>query len=193
MENYHSQAESAKHRAELELERAGLLERVAEIQAELGLKVVGKRGRPAKAVAEAPKRRGRPPKAKVAADAPKKRGRPAKAKVAEAPKKRGRPAKAKVAAEAPKKRGRPPKADAKVKADKPKRIELPELLETIVQKHGKAMKHEELVVAAREAGYKSEAKDFSNMVYQCLVKLVKKGTLAKANEGKNAEYSFRAA
>ena len=162
MENYHSQAESAKHRAELELERAGLLERVAEIQAELGLKVVGKRGRPAKAVAEAPK-------------------------------KRGRPAKAKVAAEAPKKRGRPPKADAKVKADKPKRIELPELLETIVQKHGKAMKHEELVVAAREAGYKSEAKDFSNMVYQCLVKLVKKGTLAKANEGKNAEYSFRAA
>ncbi|NRD60378.1 transcriptional regulator [Corallococcus exiguus] len=77
---------------------------------------------------DAPKKRGRPPKAKPAegeeAAAPKKRGRPPKPKpeVAEgaepaAPKKRGRPPKAKppegaAPAEpaAPKKRGRPPKA-----------------------------------------------------------------------------------
>ncbi|MBF5044396.1 transcriptional regulator [Aggregicoccus sp. 17bor-14] len=69
---------------------------------------------------EAPKKRGRPPKAKTAeAEAPKKRGRPPKAKPAEdappvAAKKPGRPPKAKAEPAdedaAPKKRGRPPKA-----------------------------------------------------------------------------------
>jgi hypothetical protein len=176
--DYRSQAEQAKKNAELELERAGLLERLAEIEANLGGKATVTAAAPAKTVpapkaatTDAPKRRGRPPKAKVATAAP----------VAVD----GQPA--------PKRRGRPPKNPNAVVAPKEKRIELPGLLETIIQSHGKPMKHEELVVAARNAGYKSDAKDFSNMVYQCLVKLVKKGTLNKANEGKNAEYTFRAA
>ena len=79
--------------------------------------------------AEAPKKRGRPPKAKPAAEAadaaPKKRGRPPKPKTDEPPaaaKKPGRPPKAKPAAEtdaAPKKRGRPPKAKPEGDAAKP--------------------------------------------------------------------------
>jgi len=80
--------------------------------------------------AEAPKKRGRPPKAKPAAEAadaaPRKRGRPPKVKTDEpapAAKKPGRPPKAKTAAEpgdaAPKKRGRPPKAKAEGEAAKP--------------------------------------------------------------------------
>jgi hypothetical protein len=92
-----------------------------------------------KALAAAPKKRGRPPKALAearamaaqAAAAPKKRGRPPKVKVAEeavaAPKKRGRPPKAasldSVHAQvmaltqngAPKKRGRPPGSKNKPK------------------------------------------------------------------------------
>jgi CarD family transcriptional regulator len=84
--------------------------------------------------AEAPKKRGRPPKAKTAeADAaPKKRGRPPKAKPADepaaAPKKPGRPPKAKAEAasedEAPKKRGRPPKAKTAA-AEKPAAAKTP--------------------------------------------------------------------
>jgi hypothetical protein len=177
--DYRTQAEQAKQRAELELEEAGLLERLAEVQATKkalsdGTPVAvapAKVAAPKAATTDAPKRRGRPPKQK--------------AEAATAAPVDGQPA--------PKRRGRPPKNPNAVVAPKEKRIELPALLETIIQSHGKPMKHEELVVAARNAGYKTAAKDFSNMVYQCLVKLVKKGTLNKANEGKNAEYTFRAA
>lgn len=177
--NYREQAELASKQAERWEERVGLLNRLAEIDGELGI------GEPVKA---------KPKKAATAAPvattgtAPKKRGRPPK-NPAQAPatvSTDGVPA-------APKKRGRPPKNPNAVPVVKEKRLELPSLLQTIVQTHGKPMKHEELVVAARTAGYKSDASDFSNMVYQCLVKLVKKGTFAKANEGKNAEYTFRAA
>jgi len=174
--NYRMQAERAKQRAELELEEVGLLERLAEVQAtklalagtQVAPKVATKPAAPKTATTDAPKRRGRPPKAKPATAAP-------------------------VVADAPKRRGRPKKNPDAVAVPKEKRIELPGLLETIIQSHGKPMKHQELVVATRNAGYKSKARDFSNMVYQCLVKLVKKGTLKKANEGKDAEYTFRAA
>ena len=150
--DYRSQAEQAKKNAELELERARLLERLAEIEANLGGKVTVTAATPTKTVA---------PKA--------------------------------ATTDSPKRRGRPPKNPNAVAAPKEKRIELPSLLETIIRSNDKPMKHKELVVAALNAGYKSDAKDFPNMVYQCLVKLVKKGTLNKVNEGKNAEYTFRGA
>jgi len=171
-------AEQAQKNAELHLERAGILARLEEINAQLGTKTVvvtaskaadSKAAAPNASATETPKRRGRPPKSKEVTAVPVD----------------GQPI--------PKRRGRPPKNPNAIAAPKGKRIELPGLLETIIQSHGKPMKHEELVVATRNAGYKSNAKDFSNMVYQCLVKLVKKGTLKKANEGKDAEYTFRAA
>lgn len=178
--DYRGQAEQARKSAELLEEKVGLLNRLAEIDAAIGggtaTVAVATKPKAAKTVTasgDAPKRRGRPPKNAGATAAP-------------------------VAATsdgvaAPKRRGRPPKNPNAVAVVKEKRLELPSLLQTIVQTHGKPMKHEELVVAARTAGYKSDASDFSNMVYQALVKLVKKGTFAKANEGKNAEYTFRAA
>ena len=165
--DYLSQVNQAKRIAELQLKRAELLGQLAEVESEcraLESETVAK----PEVAGQAPKRRGRPPKAKVKPEL--------------------------VAGQAPKRRGRPPKAKSEAdQTPKEKRIELPGLLETIIQNHGKPMKHEELVVAAREAGYKSDAKDFSNMVYQALLKMVKKGTLNKANEGRDAEYTFRAA
>lgn len=174
--DYRTQAEQAKQRAELELEQAGLLERLAEVQAALA-------GGTPVATPVATKAT---PKVAATNDAPKRRGRPPKNPQATTPV-------ANDGQAAPKRRGRPPKNPQAVAQPKEKRIELPGLLETIIQSHGKPMKHEELVVAAHNAGYKSDAKDFSNMVYQALLKMVKKGTLNKANEGKNAEYTFRAA
>ena len=175
MNYYREQAVLASQQAEKWEERVGLLNRLAEIDAELGIgdsvaatAAATKAAKTVTASGDAPKRRGRPPK------------NPATSVPAD-----GTPV--------PKRRGRPRKNPNAVLVVKEKRIELPSLLQTIVQTHGKPMKHEELVVAARTAGYKSDAADFSNMVYQCLVKLVKKGTFAKANEGKNAEYTFRAA
>jgi len=178
--DYRLQAAEAQKFAELNEEKVGLLNRLAEIDAALTGQAVATTVATVAAPKQAPK-----PTAQVA-DAPKRRGRPPKNPNATA----AAPVTGDVAA--PKRRGRPPKNPNAVPQNKEKRIELPNLLETIIQTHGKPMKHEELVVAARNAGYKSEAKDFSNMVYQCLVKLVKKGTLGKDNEGKNAEYTFRA-
>lgn len=178
--NYREQAELASRTAERWEERVGLLNRLAEIDGELGIGVIPTPTKAKKVVSATAA-------SVTGTDTPKKRGRPRKNPVAQA---------APVATDgvpAPKRRGRPPKNSSAVPVVKEKRLELPSLLQTIVQTHGKPMRHEELVVAARTAGYKSGASDFSNMVYQCLVKLVKKGTFAKANEGKNAEYTFRAA
>lgn len=182
--DYHAQAEQARKRAELMEEKVGLLNRLAEIeQLEKGDTVIVAKSKAAKTATA---------KVTASGDAPKRRGRPPKNPNAVA----SVPADGTATADgtaAPKRRGRPPKNPNAVAVVKEKRVELPSLLESIVQTHDKPMKHEELVVAARAAGYKSDAADFSNMVYQCLVKLVKKGTFIKANEGRNAEYTFRAA
>jgi hypothetical protein len=178
--DYRGQAEQARKSAELLEEKVGLLNRLAEIDAAIG------GGTATVAVATKPKAA---KTVTASGDAPKRRGRPPKNAATAAPV----AATSDGVAAAPKRRGRPPKNPNAVAVVKEKRLELPSLLQTIVQTHGKPMKHEELVVAARTAGYKSDASDFSNMVYQALVKLVKKGTFAKANEGKNAEYTFRAA
>lgn len=74
----------------------------------------------------------------------------------------------------PKRRGRPPRDPNSEKGPS-----LPSLLETIAKQTGKPLTQAEYVVAVREAGYASQAKDISNMVYQALRGLVKKGRFEK--------------
>ena len=74
----------------------------------------------------------------------------------------------------PKRRGRPPRDPNAEKGPS-----LPSLLETIAKQQGKPLSQAEYVVAVREAGYASQAKDISNMVYQALRGLVKKGRFEK--------------
>jgi hypothetical protein len=69
-----------------------------------------------------------------------------------------------------------------------KTADLPTLLETISQQVNRPLKLAELVTLVREAGYTTEAKDFSNMVYQALLKLVRRGTLTKNAETR--EYAW---
>jgi hypothetical protein len=95
--------------------------------------------------------------------------------------------------EAKRSRGRPKKDPSNAEQPKPKRLGLPSLLMNIIESNGRSMKNDELVDAACDAGYKSNSADFENIVYQCLSKLVRDGSLTKVNAGKNAEYSIAAA
>lgn len=100
-----------------------------------------------------------------------------------------------VPAQAPVKRGRP-KAAAKPKtgqkagvpAGDGKTIDLPTLLETIGQNLNKPLALADFVTLVRESGYTTKAKDFSNMVYQALLKLVKRGKFKKNDETRCYEY-----
>lgn len=98
--------------------------------------------------------------------------------------------------DAPKRRGRPlgSKNGPKVAQDKGdgKRLDLPTLLETIGSQLGKPTKLDDIVVAVREAGYSSKAKNFSNMVYQAMLKLVHQGIFTK-NEDRSYEFSRKVA
>ena len=93
------------------------------------------------------------------------------------------------------KRGRP-KAAAKPKtgqkagvpAGDGKTIDLPTLLETIGQNLNKPLALADFVTLVRESGYTTKAKDFSNMVYQALLKLVKRGKFKKNDETRCYEY-----
>ena len=137
------------------------------------------------------------PQAEATGTAPKRRGRP---KMSEA-EKLNRPEKAvKIAApqvEGAKRRGRPPLTEEqKLERDQNKKegvksIDLPSLLETIGQEQQKPLAQHEFVTLALEAGYLSKAQDFSNIVYQALVKLVKKGTFKKVvGEEKQPQYEY---
>lgn len=95
--------------------------------------------------------------------------------------------------DAPKKRGRPKGSKNKPKEtmttdDDGKSADLPTLLETIGQEVNKPLTCADFVTLVREAGYKTKAKDFSNMVYQALLKLVKRGTFKKNEETRAYEY-----
>ena len=85
----------------------------------------------------------------------------------------------------PKKRGRPrkvqPEGQAEASGDG-KAIKLPALLKTIGQSLTKPVTMVEIVDLVRKAGYVSEAKDYSNMVYQGLTKLVDKGHFTKTTK-----------
>lgn len=73
----------------------------------------------------------------------------------------------------------------------PKRMSLPALLEMIGQNQltkGKKIKYRDMAVLVKNSGYKSFSKDFNNMVYQALEKLVNKGKFNKDKE--TSEYSY---
>lgn len=69
-----------------------------------------------------------------------------------------------------------------------KNIRLPQLLVSIGQQQSSPVKLEELCKLVKEHGYESNASNFSNMVYQSLQKLIKKGFFARNNETR--EYAF---
>lgn len=81
-------------------------------------------------------------------------------------------------------------ADGQVveQGDDGKSIDLPSLLETIAQQVDRPLLLADFVTLAREAGYTTKAKDFSNMVYQAVLKLVKKGLFKKNDETRAYEY-----
>lgn len=69
-----------------------------------------------------------------------------------------------------------------------KNIRLPQLLVSIGQQQSSPVKLEELCKLVKEAGYESNASNFSNMVYQSLQKLIKKGFFARNSDTR--EYAF---
>mgnify|MGYP006279988367 CR=1 FL=1 len=69
-----------------------------------------------------------------------------------------------------------------------KGLSLPALLETIGQKQSKALKYTELASLVKESGYRSHSRNFSNMVYQALEKLVEKKRFSK--EKKTRMYTY---
>jgi hypothetical protein len=95
--------------------------------------------------------------------------------------------------DAPKRRGRPAKVKAGISTDDGKSIDLPTLLVSLAQNVNKPLLLADFVTLAREAGYTTKAKDFSNMVYQAVLKLVKKGLFKKNDETRAYEFVKAAA
>jgi hypothetical protein len=95
-----------------------------------------------------------------------------------------------------KRRGRPPGSGKKTNSDgaaadgeqSEGRTSLPALLTKIGQASGKPLKIADFVTKARESGYKSKG-DFSNMVYQALLKLVRNGTFTRDEESLGFQYA----
>ena len=70
-----------------------------------------------------------------------------------------------------------------------KKMRLPALLTVLGQQNaGRALTYKELAQLVQDSGYASESKNFSNMVYQSLQKLVKRGLYTKNDETR--EYHF---
>lgn len=70
----------------------------------------------------------------------------------------------------------------------PKRMSLPSLLEMIGQQQSKGIKYKDMAVLVKNSGYRTHSKNFSNMVYQALEKLVHKGKFQKDRE--TLEYTY---
>lgn len=97
---------------------------------------------------------------------------------------------------APRRRGRPKGAKNKPKEvveGDDKSIDLPTLLETISQQVSRPLTCADFVTLVRESGYKTKAKDFSNMIYQALLKLIKRGKFKKNEETRAYEFVKNAA
>ena len=71
--------------------------------------------------------------------------------------------------------------------------DLPSLLSHIAETQNRPLKLADFVQLARSAGYNTQAKDFPNMVYQSLLKLVKRGVLEKDQESRDYHYIGKAA
>lgn len=198
---------SLNRKMELVQEQIGLMNRLRDIELELG-EVPSVVSHDVSKVVEAKigeivgkRKRGRPRRAEVVGVATE--------ITAEAPvkRKRGRPAgsRSKVesigisvsgdATEYPvkRKRGRPRKTDSVKSKSESKSADLPTLLEVISQTVAKPMKQDEFVRMVRDAGYQTKAKDISSMVYQALLKLVKRGTMKKNAETREYSYAGHAA
>jgi len=88
-----------------------------------------------------------------------------------------------------KKRGRGrPKGSRNVKNTDGKSISLENLLENIAREVKKPLLQKEFVALVNQAGYSSGSKKFSNVVYQSLLKLVKKGRFVKDEATKTYEF-----
>lgn len=161
--------------AELIQEKLGLLQRLDEIDQELGLETEAAVAKPKVEPKAVKQPQAAPPKAETkAVDGEKRKpGRPPKAK---APQAEGVDA-------APRKRGRPKGSTKAVIAaangEDVKGTDLPSLLQTIAQEEQKPLELADLVKLARQHGYTTKSKDFSNMVYQSTQKLVKQGVFVK--------------
>lgn len=70
----------------------------------------------------------------------------------------------------------------------PKRMSLPSLLEMIGQQQSKGIKYKDMAVLVKNSGYRTHSKNFSNMVYQALEKLVHKGKFQKDKD--TLEYTY---
>lgn len=95
------------------------------------------------------------------------------------------------AAPSGKRRGRPPGSKNSITVvgkKKPVEKYLPRLLERIAKEQAKPLKLAAYVSLARNAGYVSSADDFPNMVYQSLLKLVRKRVLEKDQETRDYHY-----
>lgn len=81
-----------------------------------------------------------------------------------------------------KKRGRRPgtnNTNNVAKDSDGKKANLGDLLQSICKTSNKPLKIDELTILVRESGYASKSKDFGNMVYQAVRKLVEAGVLTK--------------
>jgi hypothetical protein len=158
----------AQKLAEVATERAKVVQRLEELDVELGSLLGGTSTVKKVAAKTAEAVRPAATAAVVATTGKKRRGRPKGSKNKPATgRKRGRP-----------KTSDKPESDVKV-AVNGSEMELPDLLTTIAQEVGKPMKLPDFLSVVLSSGYQSDAKDKSNMVYQALNKLVKRGTLKK--------------
>lgn len=99
-----------------------------------------------------------------------------------------------VKVEGTKRRGRPPgsknvaKVAADGAADDGKSVDLQSLLQNIAQQTDKPLMIKDFVSLSLQSGYTTKAKDFSNIVYQSVLKLVKKGVFRKDSETRAYEF-----
>ncbi len=170
--------QQAQRFAEVATERAKVVQRLEELDTELSSLLSGS----VVTVPAVPVSSGKKAAATTAAPAASKgkRGRPKgsknKATTTATKGRRGRPRK-----------NATPETDVKVQVDGSDK-ELPDLLTAIAQEVGKPMRLPDYLAVVLASGYQSEAKDKSNMVYQALNKLVKRGTLVKNPD--NGEYAI---
>ena len=89
---------------------------------------------------------------------------------------------AKMEGETPRRRGRPAKVKTEGAVASNKTLPLPKLLVHLATEAHKPLTFAEIADMVEKSGYQTDAKNPSNMVYQCLRKLTLKGVFAKDND-----------
>lgn len=89
---------------------------------------------------------------------------------------------AKNEGETPRRRGRPAKVKTEGAVASNKTLPLPKLLVHLATEAHKPLTFAEIADMVEKSGYQTDAKNPSNMVYQCLRKLTLKGVFAKDND-----------